>query len=69
MVGKGAGAVGWCVAGEVLWSTRRGLSEEGRGCPESDRDSGEGPDQKQAVLGIPDLWMEGFLGSDLSCGS
>ena len=50
MVGKGAGAVGWHVAGEVLWSTRRGLNEEGHGYPESDRDSGEGSDKKQAVL-------------------
>lgn len=48
---------------------QRGLNEEGWGCPESDRDSGEGPDQRQAVLGTPDLWMESFLGSDLSCGS
>lgn len=48
---------------------QRGLNEEGWGCPESDRDSGKGPDQRQAVLGIPDLWMENFLGSDLSYGS
>lgn len=31
LLGKEAGALGYSVTGEALWSTRRGLNEEGCG--------------------------------------